>query len=244
MDLSSLIDRRKTTRSFSMTPVSEPVLEEIRSFIDRCSPLVPGLRFRAEIIGIDAVRCILPWKTPHYIAVFTEDVPLALENVGFIFQQVELYIQSLGLGTCWLGMGRLDPRGENAAPSGDGLQFAIMLAFGHPKSPALRSGAADFRRKALTEISDHPDPRLEPARLAPSSVNSQPWFFTHDDETIHAFCALQGLLSKTTLGRMNRIDMGIALAHLRLSHPETFRFFTVPQPPTHRGCAYIGSIRL
>ena len=108
MDLSSLIDRRKTTRSFSMTPVSEPVLEEIRSFINRCSPLVPGLRFRAEIIGIDAVRCILPWKTPHYIAVFTEDAPLALENVGFIFQQVELYIQSLGLGTCWLGMGRLD----------------------------------------------------------------------------------------------------------------------------------------
>ena len=84
---------------------------DLSSLIDRCSPLVPGLRFRSEIIGIDAVRCILPWKTPHYIAVFTEDAPLAL-------------------------------------------------------------------------------------------------------------------------------------AHLRLSHPETFRFFTVPQPPTHRGCAYIGSVRL
>ena len=76
MDLSSLIDRRKTTRSFSMAPVAEPVLQDIRSFISHCRPLVPGLRIRYEISGIDAVRCILPWKTPHYIAVFTEAAPI------------------------------------------------------------------------------------------------------------------------------------------------------------------------
>ena len=32
-----------------------------------------------------------------------------LENAGFIFQQVDLYIQSLGLGSCWVGLGR--PKG-------------------------------------------------------------------------------------------------------------------------------------
>ena len=244
MELASLISRRKTTRSFSMEPVDEAVLRQIRDFISRCRPLIPGIRVRADIIGIDSVRCILPWKTPHYIAIFTEDVPLALENVGFLFQQAELFIQSLGLGTCWLGMGKPDPRGSDASPEKDGLQFAIMMAFGRPKGTLLRSGAAEFRRKALSEISDRPDPRLEPARLAPSSVNSQPWFFIHDGDDIHALCALQGILKQTMLGRMNRIDMGIALAHLYLSNPESFQFFSAAQPPAKKGCAYIGSFRL
>ena len=243
-ELSELIHRRKTTRSFSMEPVAEAALQQIRDFIPRCRPLVPGIRVRAEIIGIDSVRCILPWKTPHYVAIFTEDTPLALENVGFIFQQLELFIQSLGLGTCWLGMGRLDPRGSDAPQEADGLQFAIMIAFGRPKGTLFRSGTAEFRRKALHEISDQPDTRLEPARLAPSSVNSQPWFFLHDGDDIHAFCALQGILSKSVLGKMNRIDMGIALVHLYLSYPESFQFFSAAQPPAKKGYSYIGSVRL
>ena len=244
MELAQLISRRKSTRSFSMEPVAETELQQIRDFIAGCRPLVPGIRVRAEIIGIDSVRCILPWKTPHYVAIFTEDTPLALENVGFLFQQVELFIQSLGLGTCWLGMGKLDPRGSSAPQEADGLQFAMMIAFGRPKGTLFRSSAAEFRRKALHEISDRPDPRLEPARLAPSSVNSQPWFFIHDGDDIHALCALQGILSKSVLGKMNRIDMGIALAHLYLSHPESFRFFSAAQPPVKKGYSYIGSIGL
>ena len=244
MELHTWIPRRKTTRNFSMEPVSAQELQRIRDFIGSCQPLVPGIRVRAEIIGIDAVRCILPWKTPHYIAVFTEDAPHAWENAGFLFQQVELYIQSLGLGTCWLGMGHLNPRGQQAAPEEDGLQFAIMMAFGRGKGQLLRNSVQEFRRKTMTEITDREDDRLEPARLAPSSVNSQPWYFVHgEDGAIHAFCALQGLLKQTMLGRMNRIDIGIALAHLYLSHPG-FRFFTASPPPVKKGYGYIGSFQL
>ena len=43
---------------------------------------------------------------------------------------------------------------------------------------------------------------------------------------------------------MNRIDVGIALAHLYLTHPDRFRFFSVPQPPRKKGFAYMGSLRL
>ena len=90
MELHELISRRKSTRSFSMEPADDTDLRRIRDFAALCRPLYPELPVRLELIGIDAVRCILPWKTPHYIAVFIEDAPLAPENVGFIFQQVEL----------------------------------------------------------------------------------------------------------------------------------------------------------
>lgn len=243
MELHQLISRRKSTRSFSMEPADDADLRRIRDFAALCRPLYPELPVRLELISIDAVRCILPWKTPHYVAVFTDDSPGAAENAGFLCQQLDLYIQSLGLGTCWLGMGRYDPRGSDTPPETDGLRFLIMLAFGRPNGELLRSGPEEFRRKSADTIADRPDPRLEPARLAPSSVNSQPWYFVHDGDTYHAYRA-RNLLGRAGLEKMNRVDMGIALCHLYLTNPDTFRFFTVPAPPSVRGREYTGSFTL
>ena len=73
--------------------------------------------------------------------------------------------------------------------------------------------------------------------MAPSSVNSQPWYFTHEGDTIHAYCTKASIIPD-----MNRIDMGIALAHMYVANPETFRFFRAETPPEKPGYAYIGSI--
>ncbi len=51
MELSELICRRKTTRSFSMEPAADTDLQQIRDFLPRCRPLVPDIRVRAELIG-------------------------------------------------------------------------------------------------------------------------------------------------------------------------------------------------
>jgi hypothetical protein len=131
-------------------------------------------------------------------------------------------------------MGRMNPKN---APHVDGMKFVIMLAFGYPKGDQLRQDLKGFKRKSMEQISDKPDPRLEPARLAPSSVNSQPWYFTHEGNTIHAYCTKASIIPD-----MNRIDMGIALAHMYVAEPETFRFFRAENPPTVSGHTYIGSI--
>ena len=125
----------------------------------------------------------------------------------------------------------------------DGLQFTMMLAFGHPKVAPHRV-AAEFKCKSLAEISDMADERLEPARLAPSSVNSQPWYFTHEGDKIHAYCALQGFLKAKMLGDMNQIDMGIALAHMYVANEDTFHFFKDDNAKTIKGYAYIGSFTI
>ena len=145
-------------------------------------------------------------------------------------------LQSLGLGVCWLGMGKLNTK---TAPDVPGMKFAIMLAFGHPKGNVLRHSPDDFRRKGLAQIADQPDPKLEPARLAPSSVNSQPWYFVHEDAVIHAYCT-----RKSVIPDMNRIDMGIALAHLYVANADTFRFFKAEHTPDISGYHYIGSLTL
>lgn len=224
-----MIYKRRSCRSFLSVPVDAEMIEKILSF--DLKPLYPEIKVRMDIVGRDKVRCICPWTTPQLIAVYSEETEGYLENIGFLFQQLELYLQTLGLGVCWLGMGRMNPR---TARSVEGMKFVIMLAFGHPKGEQQRSDPKAFRRKPMEQITDRADPRLEAARLAPSAVNSQPWYFTHEGDTLHVHCSKKG----------TRLDIGIALAHLYIENPGTFRFFRAEEVPEVPGYGYTGSVTL
>ncbi|MBQ8744240.1 MAG: hypothetical protein IJZ18_03530, partial [Mailhella sp.] len=102
------------------------------------------------------------------------------------------------------------------------------------KGDQLRHDLKGFKRKPMEQITDKADPRLEPARLAPSAVNSQPWFFAHEDDTIHVWCSRKGRC----------LDACIALAHLYVVNPENFRFFKAEHMMGLPGYGYIGSVTL
>ena len=229
MTLNEMIFKRKSCRSFTNVPVDAEMMEQILSFGPK--PLYPQIRVRMDIVSRDKVKCICPWTTPQLITIYSEEAEGYLENIGFLFQQMDLYLQTLGLGVCWLGMGRMNPR---TAVQVEGMKFIIMLAFGHPRGDQLRHDPKSFRRKSMEQITDKSDPRLEPARLAPSAVNSQPWFFTHEGSTIHVWCSKKG----------SHLDAGIALAHLYVSHEGSFRFFKANHIADLPGYDYIGSCNI
>lgn len=229
MDMKEMICHRKSCRSFTGKPVDGEMIEKILSY--ELVPLYADIKVRMDIVGRKQVKCICPWTTPQLIAVYSEEKEGWLENVGFLFQQMDLYLQTLGLGVCWLGMGRMNPK---TTTSVEGMKFVIMLAFGYPKADPLRTDVREFKRKPMEEITDKADPRLEPARLAPSAVNSQPWYFIHDGDSIHVYCAKKG----------SRLDIGIALAHLYVTNEEAFLFFKAEDTPTVSGYDYIGSVSL
>ena len=234
MTLNEMISRRKSCRSFTGAPVEEATLDAIKAFAMK--PLYPQIKVHWEIVARNQIRTLCPWSTPQTIAIYSEEADGWLENVGFMFQQMDLYLQSIGLGACWLGLGRMNSK---TAPKVEGMQFAILLAFGYPKGEQVRRDLSEFNRKTPEQIADRADPRLEPARLAPSAVNSQPWHFVHDGESIHVY-----RIENSRLGYMNRIDMGIALAHLYVANQEAFRFFKADDAPEVPECDYVGSITL
>ena len=227
MTMHEMIFRRKSCRSFTGVPVDAERMETILSF--EMKPLYPDLKVRMDIVSREKVKCICPWTTPQLIAVYSEEREGYLENIGFLFQQMDLYLQTLGLGVCWLGMGRMNPKTTEDV---EGMEFVIMLAFGHPKGDPLRHDLKGFKRKPMEKITDRADSRLEVARLAPSAVNSQPWYFTHEGENIHVWCSKKG----------SRLDAGIALAHLYAANEETFRFFRAEPAAQVPGYGYIGSV--
>ena len=229
MTLKEMIFKRKSCRSFTGKPVDAEMIERILSFEPK--PLHPEIRVRMDIVSRDKVKCICPWTTPQLITIYSEEAEGYLENIGFLFQQMDLYLQTLGLGVCWLGLGRMNPKTTTEVKD---MKFVIMLAFGHPKGDQLRHDLKSYKRKSMDQITDKPDSRLEPARLAPSAVNNQPWFFTHEDKIIHVWCSKKG----------SPLDAGIALAHLYVSNNETFRFFKAEHMTNLPGYTYIGSITL
>ena len=229
MTLSEMIYHRKSCRSFTGVPVDEATIETIKAF--SLQPLYPEIKVHWDIVPRNQVKCICPWTTPQLITIYSEEADGYLENIGFLFQQMDLYLQTLGLGVCWLGMGRMNPKTTTQV---EGMKFVIMLAFGHPKGDQLRHDGKGFKRKPMEQITDKADPRLKPARLAPSAVNSQPWYFTHEGDTIHVYCNKKG----------SRLDAGIALAHLYVSNDDTFRFFKETDVTKVPGYGYIGSITL
>ena len=227
MTLNEMIFKRKSCRSFTGKPVDGEMIEKIKSF--ELKPLYPEIKVHWDIVPRNQVKCICPWTTPQLITVYSEEADGYLENIGFLFQQMDLYLQTLGLGVCWLGMGRMNLKTTTEV---EGMKFVIMLAFGHPKGDQLRQTIKDFKRKPMEKIADKADPRLEPVRLAPSAVNSQPWYFPHEGDMIHVYCSKKG----------SRLDIGIALAHLYVTNEETFRLFQAENAPEVPGYGYVGSV--
>ena len=241
MEIKNIIYRRKSFRSYSHTPLSQQVMEDIENAIKTAKPLYPNIRFEWQFLGAEDIKCIQNWRSPHYIAMFSEDVEGARENLGFIFQQVELYMQSKCIGTCWLGLGKLNS--SEIVKAHKGMECLMMMSFGTPKDEEFRSDISQFNRRTMEEITDRADERLECARIAPSAVNSQPWYFLHSGEDIHVYCMTKYLIHKV-LGKMNKFDIGIALAHIYEENKDTFQFFKTETPAELKGYYYIGSIKI
>ena len=239
MNIADMIPRRRSVRAYRAEAIPDTTLADLRAYMDGLVPLIPGAKVEGRIIPTDHGNFLQKWKTPHFIAIFSDGSDDALLNVGFMYQQLDLYAQSRGLGTCWVGLGSL----TDAEVVPEGMKLAVMMAIGLPDGVPERA-PADFKRKAMTEISDHPDARLEVLRLAPSATNSQPWFVAHDGDTLHIYREALGRIKQRTHGRMNKIDMGIGLCHLYVTNPTTFRFRKEENPPTLDGQIYVGSVTL
>ncbi|EGW36951.1 nitroreductase family protein [Desulfosporosinus sp. OT] len=214
--LYNAIFRRKSTRKYDMAPLPADTLVRLKEFASNARPLDESIRYEFAYLGSADVRNLLPIKAPHYICLYSEKKGNYLMNTGFLLQQMDLYFSDNNLASCWLGMAK---PAKGVPMLMNGLEFVIMLAFGNTTEIIHRTNTSEFNRKNLSEISSvvGADALLEPARLAPSASNTQAWFFSGDSDVITVSRKKLNLLKAQVYGKMNQIDIGIALFHLGLS---------------------------
>ena len=229
MNLNEIIRKRKSIRKYDPAPLDAAVMEALRAQIAKVKPLYPGIGYSIEFVS--KTKGLFNVKAPHYLVFGSEEMDGACENIGFIGQQLDLYFSGAGLGSCWLGVSKPEAGLSTALP------FVASMSFGKPAEP-LHRAVSDFRRKKLSEICEGSDERLEAARLAPSGMNNQNWYFVAGNGCIHCY-RKKTLLSFTS--RMGRIDMGIALCHIAVGSDD-FCFAKEADAPGRRGSSYVGTV--
>ena len=215
-NLYNAIFHRKSIRKFDITPLSSDILSEIKQYVNSVKPLEANIETEFSFITTEDVKNLLPVKAPHYFCIYSKRAEHYLMNVGFMLQQIDLYLSARGFGSCWLGMA--SP--TNKVPTQiDGMDFVIMLAFGKSAETLYRSDVSEFKRKSLDEMGNAVGVQdlLNAVRLAPSATNSQPWFITGDAQRMQISRVKLGPIKALVYDKMNQIDVGIAMCHLYLS---------------------------
>ena len=200
MTLYETIFTRRAVRSYDMTALESAELTEIQAFISAIKQ-IDGQCVRLEIVTADKVKNDI---APHYILAYCVADDRAYMNVGYVLQNVDLYLQSNGYGSLWLGM---------AKPSEPDDDFCIMLAFGKTNVPPRRE-VSEFKRLPIGEISNTDNDLAQAARLAPSAMNSQPWKldFAEGKVTIRYFG--RGITQLVLKNKLSKIDLGIVTWHI------------------------------
>ncbi len=230
MSLEEQIYLRKSCRRHVDDPID---MAPIHDCIANAKPLNDKIKYRYEILTKSEVSLKTRWSAPYYLALYSEKKDNYLENIGFVFQQVSLFMQSIGIGSCWVGMGSVKDRSSD---------FIILIAFG--KSEDISRDISKFKRKSLSQISDYADDRLKVAQLAPSAVNSQPWYFKHSGDGFDVYQVKQNIFKRQFLKKWNPIDVGIALAHMYVANENTFEFEIRSDFEELKGHKYIGHIEI
>jgi nitroreductase len=214
-DVYPLIFKRKSIRNYDLSPLNEDILDDIREEMSNLIPLHDNIKTEMKIISSSDVKKRLMKPAPHYIAAFSETKEDYLTNIGFILQQMDLILASNGIGTCWQGI----PLPKASVLKSSDLKFIILIAFGKPSEPLYRESTLEFKRKSLHEISrvENADELMEAARLAPSATNNQPWYFTGDENMIHAYSAKPNFIKALVVKKYIPINMGIAIYHLKVA---------------------------
>lgn len=158
--------------------------------------------FHKSITGTDTFAAI--------ISKYQEDM-----FVGYFGEHFVLECTARGIGTCWLGLSYKKNAVDDVLTLDDGENVECIIALGTPAEDYVQR-----ERKSVTELTGYRADEyrslpqwqksvIECGRLAPSSMNAQPWkFHTYSD-------AVSIELAKNNHG-FELIDCGIAMLHMEL----------------------------
>ena len=245
-DVKDIVVKRVSVRNYTSQSISEETMINIKEFIQNLSNPF-NVKVDYHFLNLDDSQ--QPQKlgtygvikgAVQYIGASIKLEPYALEALGYEMEVLILYLTHLGLGTCWLG-GTFDRKGFSRGMNIDSNQiFPIITPVGYSEEKrhiteiAMRKLIKADQRKPwekLFFVNDFSTPltndegndynfAFEMVRLGPSASNKQPWRIVIINQVFHFFEHKDPGYSDIFPYDLQRIDMGIALAHFELAMKE------------------------
>ena len=212
MDFYNQIFKRKSFHLFKDTEsINDEEIEDIRLFSERMVPLYQDIKTSVKIVPECETTCKRGAR--YCILFYSEKKGEYLRNIGYLGEQLDLYLASKNIGALWFGIGKPEQMPE------DGSEFVIMIAIAKMPEKEFRKDMFKAKRKPLEEIWNGDVPEYANiVRFAPSACNTQPWMVecTADRLCIYRYKkpGKRGIMPADKVTYYNRIDIGIFLLFL------------------------------
>ncbi len=211
-ELYEQIFRRRSFRDVKGFHMSVDEMNGIAKKIKELHPLDDSIKTMLKIMPAELTTA---HRGEICVELYSEKKDGYLLNAGYMLQQLELYLCSKNIGSCWMGMARPD------SDTCHGLDYVIMLACSKITTETFRGSSDDFDRKSINEICEgNVDTELaEAVRLAPSACNTQCWHIKGEGNKLSFYrnSRIKSIIPPEKLEFFNTIDMGIALCHAEIA---------------------------
>lgn len=187
---------------------TEEDLDLINGFIKTVVPLYPDIK--TEIIVVKENETTCHRGADYCILFYSEPKGDYLRNIGYMGEQIDLYLASINVGALWFGIGKPKEKRNN------GLDYVIMIAFKRMPQSSFRKDMFKSKRKPVEEIWCGEQLNIANiVRFAPSACNTQPWFVKNKEGTLSIYRykkpGKRGIMPVDKVMYYNRIDIGIFL---------------------------------
>ena len=189
-------------------PTTEEDVKQINDFIKTVEPLYPEIKTEIRIVKEKETTCHR--GADYCILFYSEPKEGYLRNIGYIGEQIDLYLASLNIGALWFGIGKTKEKEI------EGLEYVIMIAFKRMPENSFRKDMFKSKRKLLDEIWLGEEMDIANiVRFTPSACNTQPWFVENKENTLEVYRykkpGKRGIMPIDKVMFYNRIDIGIFL---------------------------------
>ena len=146
-NLYDMIFKRKSFhlfRNIGNEHITATELKDIEDQFSKFKPLIEDINVKIKIVK-DSTTCKRGQE--YCILLYSEKKDNYLQNIGYLGEQLDLYLVSKNIGTLWFGIGKVEEKQI------DGLDFVIMIAIAKVDSPSkFRKDMYKSKRKELSEI--------------------------------------------------------------------------------------------
>ena len=192
---------------------SEDDLKIINYFIDNVTPLFADIKTKIVIVPENETTCHR--GADYCILFYSEPKGEYLRNIGYIGQQIDLFLSSINIGALWYGIGK--PK----VTKYEGLNYVIMIAFKRMQETSFRKDMFKAKRKPLEGIWSGDDLGVANiVRFSPSACNTQPWFVENKEGELLVYrykkAGKRGIMPVNKVMFYNKVDIGIFLFMLEV----------------------------
>lgn len=242
------IRERISVRGYEHREIPHEIIAKLNGFMHRI-PNLFDTQIRLEIMQISSLDKDEFLKlgsysvirgTNTFLVAGMPKVKMNLVNAGYVMEQVVLFAQALGLGSCWLASTFNREAFIKAMQLHGNEVMPVIISLGYPQKGMdmiggiFRTIANSRTRKAWKDLfyqndfstpmtKENADPyteALEMVRMSPSAVNHQPWRIVRQADQFHFYIFRKILpVHKRKVGFNNAyIDCGICMAHFALTN--------------------------